>query len=1005
MIPLQLTLKNFLSYREATLDFRGLHTACICGANGAGKSSLLEAIAWAIWGESRAAIEDDVIHAGADHVRVDFQFRYGEQVYRVIRSRQRGGKATGLDFQVENGGNFLTLTGKRIKDTQEQIDRYLKLDYKTFINSAYLRQGQADEFMKQNPGGRKQILAELLQLDRYEILAAKDLSKQFEGQAQQLARTLEPIQQRLEERTPLNQRLGELEGEIEGVNRQGESDRRKLQQLQIEQHQRQAWQDRLDWQENHSRSLSEDLDRLASEKSSLETRLTALTATIARQDEITTAHARLQQLQHEEEILSSKFQAFQEAQLTKQQLDRQLQQQENEFTQQIQRFTAKLESLQHQEGEIGQILAQSANVNAGLEQLQLQRQRLAELDELYLRVTPLIARRVNLNLEIERTKASLRAKIEQLQQNRQHLQEELDRVPELREQALQVSAQLRELEKKQVYYKRVEEKGNANKGAKQGLLEKQQFHEEQLLELADKIHRLNIPDSVCPLCEQPLDSHHHHQVVEKTQRQQQQIQEQIWEIQEQMAAFERAVLPIREEYKKLNRELQEQPILQHKYGQLEARLEASEDREIELEKTDRAIAELESLLETGEYALDLQRELQLIQEQIGGLRYDEQTHALVRGEEKRWRWAEIKQGDIKEANRRLANLNLEKPKLLENLARLEREKRQLLEKSPLQQESQRLERAIAELEYDRSHHQQIQNWLRQGESTREQYRQLQQAQQDYPEVQSRIEDVERRITLRGEDRQKTQQEIDALRQQMATITDYRQEIQILEAGMQHRRKHLDELLFQKGRVEEGLTRLDALETTYRENQEQLAQVNKRYRVYAELAKAFGKNGLQTLMIENVLPQLEAQTNQILARLTGNQLHVQFLTQRASKGTKKRQQKLIDTLDIIIADARGARPYETYSGGEAFRINFSIRLALARLLAQRAGTALQMLIVDEGFGTQDTEGCDRLIAAINAIAPDFACILTVTHMPQFKEAFQHRIEVRKGEEGSRLVLLS
>ena len=61
----------------------------------------------------------------------------------------------------------------------------------------------------------------------------------------------------------------------------------------------------------------------------------------------------------------------------------------------------------------------------------------------------------------------------------------------------------------------------------------------------------------------------------------------------------------------------------------------------------------------------------------------------------------------------------------------------------------------------------------------------------------------------------------------------------------------------------------------------------------------------------------------------------------------------------------------------------------------------MLIVDEGFGTQDAEGCNRLVAAINAIASDFACILTVTHMPQFKEAFQTRIEVFKGERGSLL----
>lgn len=123
-------------------------------------------------------------------------------------------------------------------------------------------------------------------------------------------------------------------------------------------------------------------------------------------------------------------------------------------------------------------------------------------------------------------------------------------------------------------------------------------------------------------------------------------------------------------------------------------------------------------------------------------------------------------------------------------------------------------------------------------------------------------------------------------------------------------------------------------------------------------------------------------------------------QKPTIGTKA---KMIDTLDILIADARGTRPYETYSGGEAFRINFAIRLALARLLAQRAGAALQLLIVDEGFGTQDQEGCDRLIAAINAIASDFACILTVTHMPYFKEAFSARIEVSKTQNGSHLSL--
>ena len=79
------------------------------------------------------------------------------------------------------------------------------------------------------------------------------------------------------------------------------------------------------------------------------------------------------------------------------------------------------------------------------------------------------------------------------------------------------------------------------------------------------------------------------------------------------------------------------------------------------------------------------------------------------------------------------------------------------------------------------------------------------------------------------------------------------------------------------------------------------------------------------------------------------------------------------------------------------------MALSRVLAQRSGTPLQLLIVDEGFGTQDSHGCERLIAALNAIAPEFSCILTVTHINQFKEAFDTRIEITKTENGSQIRL--
>jgi exonuclease SbcC len=168
----------------------------------------------------------------------------------------------------------------------------------------------------------------------------------------------------------------------------------------------------------------------------------------------------------------------------------------------------------------------------------------------------------------------------------------------------------------------------------------------------------------------------------------------------------------------------------------------------------------------------------------------------------------------------------------------------------------------------------------------------------------------------------------------------------------------------------------------------------------ELALAFGRNGIPAMLIENALPELEQDANELLGRMTDNSTQVTFLTQRQAKSGKA-----IETLDIRIGDSEGTRPYEMFSGGEAFRINLAIRIALSRLLARRAGADLRFLLIDEGFGSQDTQGRDRLVEAIAAIADDFEKILVVTHIDELKERFDVHIEVTKGEGGSRVQVVT
>lgn len=208
--------------------------------------------------------------------------------------------------------------------------------------------------------------------------------------------------------------------------------------------------------------------------------------------------------------------------------------------------------------------------------------------------------------------------------------------------------------------------------------------------------------------------------------------------------------------------------------------------------------------------------------------------------------------------------------------------------------------------------------------------------------------------------------------------------------------------FAKARLGGAQQKLAALEGLARQREarraERQALVEERG-LYEELREACGKRGVPAMMIEAAVPEIEASANALLGRMTAGRMHVRFNTQRETQAGETRE-----TLDIHIADELGTRAYENFSGGEQFRVNFAIRVALSQLLARRAGTQLQTLIMDEGFGVLDATGRERLVEAINAAQQDFQRILVVTHIDELKDAFPARIEITKGPNGSEITVV-
>ncbi|GEM48983.1 AAA family ATPase [Deinococcus cellulosilyticus] len=172
MKPLKLTLQNFTCFREATeVDFTELSLYAIQGPTGSGKSSLLDAICFALYGETPrlgAKGLDALISQGAQSMAVRFEFEVGDERFEVVRSKGR--KASESETRLakyQNGKPITAVEGNKKKDIQSEIEKVVGLSFDSFTRAILLPQGQFDRFLKGNSREKQELLGRLIGLDRF----------------------------------------------------------------------------------------------------------------------------------------------------------------------------------------------------------------------------------------------------------------------------------------------------------------------------------------------------------------------------------------------------------------------------------------------------------------------------------------------------------------------------------------------------------------------------------------------------------------------------------------------------------------------------------------------------------------------------------------------------------------------------------------------------------------------------------------------------------------------
>ncbi len=850
MIPVRLRLHNFMCYRgDATLDLSGIQLACLSGENGHGKSALLDALTYALWGEARARREEDLITLGMDEMEVELEFLLGSERYRVIRKRSKRGRTrqSALELQLWDGERFQAQTGTSARETQARISALLRMSYDTFINSAFLLQGRADEFARKPAGERKQILGEILGLSAYDEYEQKtrERVKQLEEETLRLNAEIMAIQQELKEKPQREAELARCEREFAQVDVKLRDAEATLQRLRDEKRELDLKARQASELELRMLSARRELQQLDSDAAAKRATIATYTTRVNDGARISDGFAQLQQMRQRNDALNE---------LLKQSLKLTSEQSQLEHVVREQRQLLDFQ-LRQAEEQVGQLEAQIADADARAPELENVRQRLSALN----------------------------AK-----------EEERDQLRETRESLTTEATELRV--------------------ANQQLLT-------HMKGLEEKIALLQSAAAACPLCGQPISADEAARLREQYTREGKQSREQYDTNVERMNQRTHQTEGIKRALTKLEQDLRAKPATQGHEARLTDLMQRAEVAQADYAQRQADVEVMRATLEQKQYAVEQQKRLEKINTRLGALGYKPDEHETIR--------------------------------------------EQLAELSLFEQEHSQLQVARERLDAERE-------VLRHLDANSARVRQL------------LATDESQWLALKGE------------LARLDDVTRSAQQQQAVVNDLQGRQAALNRQL---GAARQFVEHAKQMEVTLVARQKQLKENQSERALFEELRVAFGKKGVQAMLIEAAIPEIEQEANALLNQMTDGRMQVRFETQREKVTAKQGESATIETLDIVISDDLGPRNYEMFSGGEAFRVNFAVRIALSKLLARRAGARLQTLVIDEGFGTQDAHGRERLVEAINAVRDQFECILVITHIEELKDMFPVRIDVVKTGSGS------
>jgi exonuclease SbcC len=1038
MIPQRIQLKGFLCYKdEQEIRFDSNATLwMLSGLNGSGKSSIFDAVTYALFGHHRGGSQHavELINKDSDGLAVEFEFKLDEHMHRIRRTLKRTAKGSPSSsqqiyrYESGNGKNpWVAVEGTNYKrEFENWIDDKIGLTYETFTSSVLLLQGKADKLLDSKPEGRRAVLASIVDLERYERLhaLADDKRKALKGKMDSLSERLAGTPEVKAEQ------VAEAEENIRQADEAREQAGAKVDRLRDLEHRARDWMD-LQGKLASARKRWHDAGKLLEDSAVIERALERLR-------ELRDVLPRLREIVKQRGVIREADVKSKEFGQEKKKAAEQFARLESALVQENDKRTVLQKRIEEDEKQHRELTPQLVAIAAQMEKLKEYERQSCELESIRKELASLpadAAEEVNRARTLYEELAALVQLVPQLTRFREHrdgLRQAKQREQTAKEKLTQVEARGKQLSAEM---KRLEPLVKAADQSARQAKDQETETRTFLKQASDSLREITElhGSKVCRHCGQELTPGHLQEEKRRRSAEVQRANERLQKATTDLRAAQKEEERLRKENDFAQKNYQE---AREEYREAQSQAQQAHADVLRLQSDcGRAYDEFPEgprrRISASPAADWLETDYPRPQD-LEELRVEAAGHSAAR---QRWQTAEeiLKQWDrlkTKESDKTatLSRLQAELPADREavrrkhadlslNLDTLERElktKREQIKDADAEikrltgehkREKERLDSINLELKKKELEGQSARreiavnqkalpvSWQADAESAgAAEYNQ-------WDEERAGLETAG--ADRRGEELQRARRDFNELRQDVESLEARQQDF------AEEARRHPAEIKIEWERAKQTAALRDkdlnaanqqlALLHGYLKQREQIGEdftrLEGEWKQQKTLAELLGKDRLQLYLVRQAERQVVEYANAVLDRLSGGQLYLKLSGEANGEGNAAKALEL-----EAYNRGTGEKPINVafLSGSQKFRVAVSLALGIGQY-ASRQHRPIESVIIDEGFGCLDSQGRQVMIQELQNLRSQMRCILLVSHQEEFAEAFSdgYHFELESG----------